>query len=58
MKTTYTVYKNGEFEKDSVYHFDRTTPEVASLAALELVKNKTDCVPASGSQDKDQGEGY
>jgi len=23
LKTTYTVYKNGKYEKDSIYHFDR-----------------------------------
>lgn len=23
LKTTYTSYKNGEYEKDSIYHFDR-----------------------------------
>ena len=23
LRTTYTIYKNGKFEKDSIYHFDR-----------------------------------
>jgi len=24
LRTTYTIYNNGEFEKDSIYHFDRS----------------------------------
>jgi len=23
LTTTYTIYSNGKFEKDSIYHFDR-----------------------------------
>jgi hypothetical protein len=23
LRTTYTIHKNGKFEKDSIYHFDR-----------------------------------
>ena len=58
LKTTYTIYKDGKFEKDSIYHFDRTTREATSLAALELVKGKPDCAPVESGQNEAEGGSY
>lgn len=30
LKTTYTIYKDGKFKKDSIYHFDRKKQQQAS----------------------------
>ena len=58
LKTTYTIYKDGKFEKDSVYQFDGTTREAANLAALEFEKGKPICAPVLSGQKEAEGGSY